>query len=49
VRRISPEIADYPDSWKFGVLAELPGPDGKPKVWRHVARQDGNLNYWDGE
>jgi uncharacterized cupin superfamily protein len=47
--RISPEIADYPDSWKFGVLAELVGPDGKPQIWRHVARTDGNLNYWDGE
>jgi uncharacterized cupin superfamily protein len=47
--RISPEIAEYPDSDKFGVLAELPGDDGKPKLWRFVQRHKANLNYWDGE
>ena len=26
-----------------------PGPDGKPKFWRFVARDDMSLNYFDGE
>lgn len=47
--RISPEIVDYPESKKFGVLAELTGADGKPKLWRFVGRDETNLNYWDGE
>ena len=47
--RVSPEVADYPDSGKFGVLAEFPGPDGKPQPWRFVARSGTNLDYWDGE
>jgi len=47
--RMSPELVDYPDSNKFGVLAELAGPEGKPQIWRFVGRQEGNLNYWDGE
>lgn len=48
--RISPEITEYPDSRKFGVLRELPaGPDGKPQLWRHLARAGTSLDYWDGE
>jgi uncharacterized cupin superfamily protein len=47
--RISPEIADYPDSGKFGVLAELTEADGKPKILRHIARAEASLNYWEGE
>jgi uncharacterized cupin superfamily protein len=37
----SPEIADYPDSKKFGVLRA----DGS----RFLGRVDQSLNYWDGE
>jgi uncharacterized cupin superfamily protein len=47
--RISPEIVDYPDSKKFGVLAELTGPEGKPQIWRFINRGEASLNYWDGE
>jgi uncharacterized cupin superfamily protein len=47
--RISPEIVDYPDSKKFGVLAELTDSEGKPQIWRFVNRSDASLNYWDGE
>jgi uncharacterized cupin superfamily protein len=36
-----PEIADYPDSNKFGVMAA----DG----FRFLGRVDQSLNYWDGE
>jgi uncharacterized cupin superfamily protein len=47
--RLWPEICDYPDSNKFGVLMVSPGGDGKPEVFRHMARPDSSLDYWDGE
>jgi len=48
--KISPEICDYPDSGKFGLLAELPpGPDGKPRGFRFVGRENIAVDYWDGE
>lgn len=48
--KLSPDVADYPDSGKFGVLAELPpGPDGKPQVFRFVGRENGSIDYWEGE
>lgn len=46
----SPEICDYPDSGKFGVLAEYPpGPDGKPQVFRHIGKPELAVGYWEGE
>ena len=46
----TPEIAEYPDSGKFGILAEYPpAEDGKPKVFRFVSRESLNVDYWDGE
>jgi uncharacterized cupin superfamily protein len=49
--RLSPEIAEYPDSGKFGVLAEFPAAasDGRPQVFRFVGRESGGVEYWDGE
>ncbi len=48
--KLSPEIAEYPDSGKFGVLAELSsGPDGKRRTFRFVGREADGLDYWDGE
>lgn len=48
--KLSPEIAEYPNSGKFGILAELPaGPDGKPQRFMFVGRQSDSLNYWEGE
>lgn len=48
--KLSPELAEYPDSGKFGVLAELPpDADGKPRRFMFVGREDQSLNYWDGE
>lgn len=45
-----PEIAEYPDSGKFGVLAEYPpGPDGQPHGFRFVGRESLGISYWDGE
>jgi uncharacterized cupin superfamily protein len=48
--KLSPEVVDYPDSGKFGVLEVLPaGPDGAPRMFRFVGRAGDSLGYWDGE
>lgn len=48
--KITPDIVEYPDSGKFGVLAEYPpGPDGKPQGFRFVGREDRGVDYWEGE
>lgn len=48
--KLSPEIAEYPDSGKFGVYAEYPpGPDAKPQGLRFIGRESLNVDYWDGE
>ncbi len=48
--KASPEIAEYPDSGKFGVLADLP-PDGsgKPQRFMYVGKVEDNHDYWEGE
>ena len=48
--KMSPEIAEYPESGKFGVYAELP-PDasGKARMMRHIARTSDGRAYWEGE
>lgn len=48
---MSPEIAEYPDSGKVGVLAEFSAEgDGKPTVMRYIIRgQAGMAEYWEGE
>lgn len=44
----TPEIAEYPDNGKFGVLAELAGPDGAPRMMRFIGREADSLDYWEG-
>jgi uncharacterized cupin superfamily protein len=48
--KMTPEIVDYPDSGKFGILAEYPqGADEKPQRFVFVGREQQSLAYWDGE
>ncbi len=47
--RISPEIAEYPESGKFGVYTEYPSVDGKPAGFRFISRPANGINYYDGE
>ncbi len=47
--RISPEIAEYPESGKFGVYAEYQSEDGKPSGFRFVSRAGNGVDYYDGE
>lgn len=47
--KMYPEIAEYPDSGKFGILAELSGPDGQPQPFRYLGRKDQSIDYYEGE
>ena len=48
--KISPDLVEYPNSGKFGVLAELPASaDGKPQRFVFIGRESQMLNYWEGE
>jgi len=47
---MSPDIADYPDSGKFGVLEFTgAGPDGRPRGSRFIGRREASRDYWEGE
>lgn len=48
--KLSPEICEYPDSGKYGILGEF-GADaeGKPQMIRIVTRQGESVDYWEGE
>lgn len=48
--KLSPEIAEYPDSGKFGVMAERPADaEGRPQRFLFVGREEGSISYWEGE
>jgi len=48
--KLSPEIAEYPDSGKFGILAQFDADsDGKAQRFVFVGRADASLDYWEGE
>jgi uncharacterized cupin superfamily protein len=43
-----PEIVEYPDSGKFGILAEFPGAPGeRPTGFRFVSRASESVPYWE--
>jgi len=46
--KIVPEVTDYPDSGKFGVLTETPGGAGGT-VSRFIGRMGEGAGYWEGE
>jgi uncharacterized cupin superfamily protein len=41
----SPELVDYPDSGKFGILAERPGSTDR---FAFIGRADQSMDYWEG-
>ena len=48
--RLAPEIVEYPDSGKTGIMGEVPKADGKPEIRRWIVRGQANENdYWEGE
>jgi uncharacterized cupin superfamily protein len=44
-----PEVVEYPDSGKFGVLAIGEGNSFATARLRYIGRADSGLDYWDGE
>lgn len=45
-----PELVEYPDSHKFGVMAERPpAADGAPQRFRYIGREGEGLDYWHDE
>jgi uncharacterized cupin superfamily protein len=48
--RISPEVAEYPDTGRFGVLANMAAnADGTPRMLMFMGREDQSLDYWEGQ
>lgn len=45
----SPEIVEYPDSGKFGMLASFTEVDGSPRMFRFIGREEQVVDYWEGE
>jgi uncharacterized cupin superfamily protein len=45
-----PDVAEYPDSGKFGVLAgSAPGGDKSKRTFSHVGVKTSQVDYWLGE
>jgi uncharacterized cupin superfamily protein len=48
--KISPEVCDYPETGRFGVMVEQgPGPKGEPRAFRFIGHARDSLPYWEGE
>lgn len=46
----SPEVCEYPDSKKYGVMADYgPAADGTPQFFRTIGRQGESVDYWEAE
>jgi hypothetical protein len=49
-RPFAPEIVEYPDSGKTGIMGEFPKGDGKSELRRFIVRRQADENdYWDGQ
>lgn len=47
--KLSPEVAEYPDTGRFGVLAEMaPDTAGTPRMLMFVGEEGKSLDYWEG-
>ena len=48
---MSPEVAEYPDSDKYGVIIELEGDEGgMPNMWRLMMKGESTqVDYWQDE
>lgn len=47
--KLDPEICEYPDSGKFGMLAKFATETGEPRMFYFIGREGESLNYWEGE
>ncbi len=47
--KMSPEIAEYPETGRFGVLAEMASSaDGNPRMMMFIGKEGDSLDYWEG-
>jgi len=46
--KLSPELCQYPNTGKFGVIAEF-GKNAGTDVFRYVGREELEADYWEGE
>ncbi|MEZ5979035.1 MAG: cupin domain-containing protein [Planctomycetota bacterium] len=47
---LSPEVVEYPDSGKFGVLALFGDDPSDMSSWfRYIGRRESAVDYWEGE
>ena len=48
--KLSPEVCEYPDSGKFGVIADFgKDADGAPQMFRYIGKAGDARGYWEGE
>lgn len=48
--KLTPEIADYPDSGKFGVLAQFADESGgASQMFYFIGKEGDSRDYWEGE
>jgi uncharacterized cupin superfamily protein len=48
--RLSPEVCEYPDTGRFGLIASMPSSaDCPPRELRYIGRAAESLEYWQGE
>jgi uncharacterized cupin superfamily protein len=48
--KMNPEIVDYPDTGRFGIMAFLAAEDGaKPRNLMFVGDENESLDYWEGQ
>lgn len=45
---LSPEVAEYPDTGRFGLWSEGKTQDGKPRLMLFVGEESQSLDYWEG-
>ena len=44
-----PEVAEYPDSGKFGAFAVAPGKNFMSAHLKHIGKREDGRDYWEGE
>lgn len=45
----SPEVCEYRDTGRFGLIADMPSAvGGEPRQLRFMGRADQSLEYWQG-
>lgn len=46
--KLSPDLCEYPDTGKFGIMADMAPEDGKPRTLAFIGREAESSDYWEG-